>query len=362
MSFFGVLIRKIKTLDPIPGADRIQVATIEDCAYQFVVAKGLWAPGDTGLYFLIDSLFPTPLLQAMGLEGKLSGPNKNRVKSVKLRGQISQGILGPMSLIDGLDKSDPTPPTPEAIAQFLGVTKYEPPLVRDAFTDLAQRAGLPGHLSKYDIESAQMNTAILDLLMDEPVLITEKVEGQNHCVTFVPGENGNPGKASVCTRGTTLEPLPDRPLLTSDNVWITLARQAGLLDLVAQASGEFAQPVTVYSEKTGPGVQGNIYRFPEPALFCFDVKVGPRFLNVDEFETFAARMNTPRAPVISRGQTLRQWLSGRDLVTAAHGKSALADTLREGIVVRPMTEREIPAFGRLILKVRDPIYLAASDN
>jgi RNA ligase (TIGR02306 family) len=362
MSFFGVLVRKVEMVRAIPGADRIELARLEDCAFDFVVAKGLWKPGDTGLYFMIDSLLPAPVQAALGLEGKLSGALKNRIKSVKLRGQVSQGVLGPMSLIDGIGKANPTA---QEIAEFLGVVKYEPAMAENGMSGMRQLQGLPGHLSKYDIESAQMNISVLELLMDLPVLITEKVEGQNHCVTFipgVPGPDGAPGRAVVCTRSTQLAPLPDRPLLASENIWIKLAQAAGLLDLVAQVSQETRQPVTVYSEKTGPGVQGNIYKLAEPALFYFDVKVGGRFLDVDGFDAFGERIKAPKAPVIARGVTLREWLDGRDIVSAAHGRSMIGDTLREGIVVKPMVEQEVPGFGRLILKVRDPVYLASSEN
>ena len=70
--------------------------------------------------------------------------------------------------------------------------------------------------------------------------------------------------------------------------------------------------------------------------------------------------NMPNAPVLYTGR-FRDWLDGRTIVEAATGKSVINENkLREGIVVKPYTEQVVPSLGRLVLKVRDPIYLEKS--
>ena len=131
MSFFGVTIERIATVKPIPKADLIVVATLEGLAYKFVIGKDSFKPGDYCVYFPIDSLLPPELVEKLGLTGKLSGKEKNRVKTVKLRKQISQGIVGNPSCVPITDASPRVSMSEwpsEFLTQELGVTKYEPPV------------------------------------------------------------------------------------------------------------------------------------------------------------------------------------------------------------------------------------------
>ncbi len=94
MAFFGVTIEQIESLRPIKDADKIEVATLKGMTFQIVVGKGMFSVGDCVLYFPIDSLLPVDVQKVLGLEGKLSGPEKNRVITRKFKGEISQGIVG----------------------------------------------------------------------------------------------------------------------------------------------------------------------------------------------------------------------------------------------------------------------------
>src|SRR5215813_9933348 len=93
MSTFAVSIERIASVWPHTNADRLEMARLTSMSYQFVIAKGSFQPGDRVVYFPIDSLMPDPLIAAIGLTGKLAGPRMNRVKTVRLRGEISQGIV-----------------------------------------------------------------------------------------------------------------------------------------------------------------------------------------------------------------------------------------------------------------------------
>ena len=91
MSTFAVKVLKIVTIEPITGADSIESAVVGD--YRSVVRKGQFHAGDLAVYIPEASIVPLPLLQSMGLEGRLAGKDKNRVKATKIRGVISQGIV-----------------------------------------------------------------------------------------------------------------------------------------------------------------------------------------------------------------------------------------------------------------------------
>jgi RNA ligase (TIGR02306 family) len=93
MSTFGVTVEFLENIRSHPDADRLELAGLAGCDYQFVIPKGVYKNGDPVLYFPVDAILPEPLLERVGLSGKLGGAKKNRVKTKKIRGAPSQGIV-----------------------------------------------------------------------------------------------------------------------------------------------------------------------------------------------------------------------------------------------------------------------------
>ena len=109
-------IQRIKALDPITGADAIERATV--LGWQLVVKKGEFKVGELCVYCEVDCLMPDdPKFEFLK-------PRGMRIKTVRLRGQISQGICFPMSILpEGFDIQE------DADCTFvLGIIKYEPPI------------------------------------------------------------------------------------------------------------------------------------------------------------------------------------------------------------------------------------------
>jgi RNA ligase (TIGR02306 family) len=349
MAFFGVTVEEIGSVAPIPGADRIEVAQLRGKDFQFVIGKGAFAPGDRCLYFPIDSVLPGPLAEALGVAGKLAGKDKNRVKTVKLRGQISQGIVAPTSLVPGelLSQGE------GALTTHLGVTKYDPPEIVCQDATLVE---LPDGVSVYDIEGADRYTTQAALLFEGDVMVTEKVEGSNFSVLVRPD-----GTLLVNQRTKTIVPREG-----AEHTFWKIAREHRVLDFVRALAGKYpGLSVNVYGEALGPGIQGNLYKLKGHEVRFFDIRVGYNWLSSQEFlgavASFYERPDDVLAPVLHRGP-LASWLAGRSIKEASNGRSQLADVLREGVVIRPAVERQIPDFGRLLLKQRSPEYLAKTDS
>ena len=91
MSTFEVKIVRIDSIEPISGADNIELAKIAD--YRSIIKKGQFKAGDLAVYIPESSVVPDWLLERMGLTGKLAGKKHNQVKAIKLRGCLSQGLL-----------------------------------------------------------------------------------------------------------------------------------------------------------------------------------------------------------------------------------------------------------------------------
>src|SRR6056297_2163559 len=120
-------IRRIADVKPIPNADAIEVAVVD--GWEVVTKKGEYKPGDLAVYFEIDSFVPehlAPFLTKAGKAKEHQGVVGNRLRTVKLRGQVSQGLLLPLRptcdmiksmVMEGLDVTAP-----------LGVVEYEPPI------------------------------------------------------------------------------------------------------------------------------------------------------------------------------------------------------------------------------------------
>lgn len=347
MAFFGVNKEKIGKILPHPNADRLEIAQLDGVDFQFIIGKGTFKAGDTVLYFPIDSVLPAPLIEKLGLTGKLSGKEKNRIKTVRLRGELSQGIVGPLSLIpEGME-------LPEEITAYLGVGKYDPPAVVCKNANLLP---LPCGLSVYDIEGCERYPWIVESLMDEKVVVSEKVEGSNFSVTHSVLD----GKTYVNQRSYTIEQKDG-----AEHTWWTVAQKSGVIAAAQALAAETNKNVTIYGEVVGPGIQGNYYGLKEHTVFVFDIKIGDDWVSFGDFDNVCRKHNLTTVPILASDLTLREWLrfmSKPDLKAASHGRSTLVDKLREGIVIKPIVERIVPNFGRLIIKKRDPIYLGDSDN
>ena len=386
MSFFGVTIEQIKSIDSIKGADFIDSATLENLGFIFVVKKGQFKVGDRVLYFPVDSVLEDPdLIEKMGLTGKLSGGQKNRVKTVKLKNVYSQGIVGDLSLIDDLNVD----PTTEEITNFLKVSKYDPPETK---VNNANASSLKLGQSKYDIEGCQYHPELVEELMNKKVVVMEKVEGSNWSLSY----NAKLNEFYVNSRTRELRPrkpdgevfdsnkeaynfirenLKDKNITDNINSYWHMAAKYDVLSFAKKVAEQFnlkdsGETLIVYAELIGPGIQKNLYKLSKHELRFFDIKIEKRFIDYYDFEKLINDFNDENdiifpiqiVPVLDQNKTLKEILNGRSFMEYAHGQSILnKNILREGVVAKPCTElynTERYRHGRIIVKHRDPKYLA----
>jgi len=362
VAFFGTTIEVIKTSVKHPNADKLSICTLEGIAFTFVTGIDQFKTGQKVIYFPIDSIIPDNLAKDLGVFGKLAGNRKNRLKTCKIRGVLSQGLVGNITLIDDgcfyahwkLEKGLEAP-TPEMITQFLGVTKYEPPVIPDKAGNLKQ---LPCDLGVYDIEGCERFHVPLEKLMDQKVWVLEKVEGSNGSVSC----DHATGDIFVNQRRHTIEEIDGH-----EHAWWNIARKQGFIDFVKTIGSLYGEVATLYFEVAGPAIQGNIYKLTEPTGFVFDLKIGSKFVSkgvmFSLLNQYFGAGKYMHAPILSRDKTLREWLGGKTIAKASNFQSHLYPTKAEGIVISPEIEQDDDTLGgRLILKQRSPEYLAESDN
>lgn len=358
MSTFTVKIETIDTVRPHSNADRLDIATLVGCDYQFIVGRGSYKPGDKALYFPLDAIIPVPVLEKMSLAGKLAGPMKNRVKTIKLRGEYSQGLVGSLDLIPS------NLPIPNDVAYLLdgdfsgllGVTKYEPDEANASVGGGRHQSylpPLPEFVTKYDLENAERVKAMVNDLMDKEVVITEKVEGSHYIATYYPGS----GRLAICSRNhelTERTPYTDRWFLPTDRHNIK-----GVLEkLTEKFGGMCPRAITIRAEVIGPGIQNNIYKLDQHDIRAFEIEVDGRPVDAGTFFGTCEEFGLPTVPVLHIG-TVEAYLAGSDIRTMSDGPSRLNTAIpREGIVIRPTWERRTERGERVIFKQRSPAYLA----
>lgn len=242
-------VRQIARIDPIPGADAIEVATVD--GWKVVVKKGEFAPGDRAVYFEINSFLPVcpefEFLRASSYRKLADEAEGFRLRTVKLRGQVSQGLLVPVpEALAGL-------PRGADVTGRLGVTKFEPPIPAQLAGDV--EGVFPTHIIPKTDEERIQNLA--DMFEEYRAagawVVREKLDGSSTTFFHRAGDFG------VCGRNYRIR--------ASEKVtaW-RIAQSLGLPERLA-ALGDYA----IQGELIGPGVQGNPYKLKAPMVYVFSV-------------------------------------------------------------------------------------------
>ena len=331
MSSFSVNIFAIK-VEPHPDTETtaLECARIGD--YRVVIQKGIYKDGDKVAYIPQDSVLPEKLIKELGLEGRLAGACQNRVKAIKLRGQLSQGLVYPMP--DGEIGAD--------VTGELGVTKYEPfiPAIMSGVAVAAR-----GKTLKYDIDSLKRYPDVLQV--GQEVVMTEKIHGTWTCLGLYEGE------PIVTSKGLSAKGLAFSPENKENLYWQQYLANKENVDKLSERLG--ADTFYVLGETYGRGVQDMQYGLSGREFRVFDIYVGKPgagyYLDYpDSIKQIEGLFDA--VPAVYAGQYSKQLAYEH-----ANAKSSiLADCIREGIVVKPLTEKYVDDLGRVILKVKSDAY------
>ena len=302
-------IQAIKALEPIERADAIEKATV--LGWQLVVKKGEFKVGDMAVYCEIDSLMPEKP------EFEFLKPRGMRVKTIRLRGQISQGICFPLSILP----SDFPISEDSDVTDILGIIKYEPPI--PAFLSGIMKGKFPSFIPKTDETRVQVLQKVLDKYVGEKCYVTEKLDGSSATYFVKNGEFG------VCSRN--LELLED-----DENSFWKVAKDLQIESKIRQTGKNMA----LQGELVGEGIQGNKLKLKGQTVKFFNAFDIDKFefLNFEDFEKLLNDLDLPIVPVIDREYLLENDIDA--IVRKSIIKSKICpDAYVEGIVIRPYTEK-----------------------
>lgn len=252
-------VKQISAVKPIENADRI-------CAYQVdgwwvVDQKDKYSIGDLVIYFEIDSFLPIreefEFLRKNSYKNVPGLGEGFRLKTIKLKGQVSQGLLWSTDILGDISFEEN-----QDVTELLGVQKFEIP-------EPAQLAGytrgsFPSWIRKTDQTRVQSIFNKMKYKMFEEASnfipyfeVTEKLDGSSMSVYFRDGETG------VCSRNNNLK-IDESNF---DNVFINTALEIGVLNALAV----LGKNVAIQGELCGPGIQGNKYWLGKPTFYVFDI-------------------------------------------------------------------------------------------
>lgn len=343
MSTFACPVVRLNIVEH-PNADAIEIAEVG--LYQSIVRKGQYKTGDLAVYIPESALVPEQVLRDIGMwdegqnRGKCSGSLGNRVKAIKLRGVVSQGLIYPLPDISGI-QPDLSFSEGNDLAAFLGITKYQPKLpAQFAGVAAGQLAGLT---PKFDIENLQGNPRAFAL--GEPIQITEKLHG-TCCILgwFPPGylasrghdeSKFDRGQMYVGSKGLTRSGVVFNPNLDT-STYTRVAKELNLFEKICSWADlvGMEDPFVVMGEIFGPGVQDLHYGLASPVFRAFEVWA----LHKSEWipatnsalESFCESTGITQVPLLCRGP-----YEGVDhLKTFVDGQSTFGGNIREGVVVR----------------------------
>lgn len=304
-------IRTISEIQPIENADNIEVATVD--GWKVVVVKSDFKVGQPVIYCEIDSILPVrdefEFLRKSSHIILPDGTEGFRLRTMKLRGQISQGLLLPVATLGSGVQVKPG----DDVTATLGITKYEPILVP---TDDCIKGLFPHFVQKTDEERIQNMKAEFDAFKDKKFYVSEKLDGTS-ATFYLRNES-----FGVCSRNYELK-------TDSGN---TLCQVACKHSIEAKLRS-LGRNIAIQAEVIGPKVQGNRYTINGNECYVFNIyDINQQsYLKKYEMEKICKDLGLPTCPVISDGKDLPATIDG--VLAEADGQSKVnSKKKREGLV------------------------------
>lgn len=320
-------IRKIAAIEPIEGADAIEVAVVD--GWKVVVKKGEFQLNDLAVYLEIDSWVPTELAPFLS-KGKepreFEGVKGERLRTVKLRGQLSQGLLLSIEVDSGQFTGDvhvvKGEPVEEGmdVTELLGILKWERPM--NAQLAGMARGNFPALVPKTDQERIQNLTRSFAEYQLDTWSITEKLDGSS-CTFYLDDE----GAFHVCSRNLDLKE-------DEANSFWKVAHKFQIEDIMRR---NFMLGMAIQGEMIGEGIQGNQYK-TQLDFYVYDMyntATGQYILPV-QLKAACERLGLKHVPILAESMSF-PYGTIQAILDTAEGPSELNGSNREGIVFKSNT-------------------------
>lgn len=341
-------IQRIWKIEPIEGAERIELAYV--LGWQCVVNKGQFKPMDTAVYFEIDSFLPIrdefEFMRSSSYRKTDVMGEGFRLRTMKFRGQFSQGLLLPISVF---------PEIPEDIAlgadvtEILGVKKWE--IEEKVTTGGTVIGNLPIDVPHTDETRVQAEPDLIADFAGLEYYISTKMDGSSHSVSM--DEEG------FHVTGHNYEYKDD-----GKSAFYELVKRDGIEEKVRKYYEENGlHLLTIQGELCAPGIQKNRLKLSRPEWYVFTIRLDGKRLGLRKMQEICETLNLQMVPIEEIGVDLpSKYPTVEALLERADGDYPKGGK-KEGIVIRP-TE---PVFnerisGALSMKVVSNKYLLKTEE
>lgn len=331
------VMARVVTIDNVerhPNADALDICTVG--GWNIVAKIGEYKIGDLAVMCEIDSWVPHELASFLS-KGKepreYRGVKGERLKTAKLRGVVSQGLL--LQFTETLaayakdydDEGQPFWMGPEDffqvgddVSEVLNIQKWEPEIPAQLAGQV--RGNFPSQIPKTDQPRIQNLKKELSIAQHKGLqfAIEEKLEGSS-LTMYLDLED----EFHVCSRNLDLKNDG------ANSFW----RAAIKYDVENIMRQNNLQGYAIQAELLGPGIQANIYQLNDVEFYVFDVYSvkQARYLYPAERRELIATLGLNPVPIVCESTTLGTM---EEIIALADGKSMLYNTLREGIVFKQL--------------------------
>ena len=311
-------VRKILDIKDIENADNIQAYKVD--GWWVVGKKGEFKVGDSVVYFEIDSWIPNELAPFLskGKEPKeYKGIKGERLRTIKLKGQISQGLIMPNTYNAEVG---------EDLTEQLGIIKWEP--ILNTQGNIKPKGNFPSFIPKTDEERVQNLVNILPTYKEKYKNwnITEKLDGTSMTVYH------NEGVVGICSRNLELK-------IEESNKYTDTVSELNLLEKLLKLNANIA----IQGELIGPSIQANKYKLSKPEYRVYKIWdiSNQCYIRWNLVEELCELLNIPTVSKLSIDYNFLD-LDIDKMLEFAEDKSLLnITTEREGIVVQSIDDPNI---------------------
>lgn len=323
--------RKLATVDiitdikPIPGADRIEAATVR--SWESVIGKGQFQIGDTVIYIESDAFLPIEErfeFLRKSCYATMGDKEGFRLRIVKLKKQISHGLIIPLD-----PEEFPDAQIGDDLTEALGIVLFEKPIPEELKGKI--KGYRPHYLPDTGLERIQNLTNLYEDLKQHSYFLTEKLNGWS-CQSYLYN-----GLFGICSRNMDF-------ILSESNVWVNTVKKLGIEEKLRNLGRNLA----IQGELVGPGIEGNYYELDEIEYYVynvFDIDT-QQSLSVDVQEYLIKKtLNLQYVPIVNRASNYLQTIicTFENVVTWADGVSFLCrkSVNREGLVFRSTSNADV---------------------
>lgn len=361
-------IQRVVKVEPIEGADMIEKITV--LGWELVAKKSEFKVGDLCVYFECDSILPPHLIF------EFLQPRRYRVRTIKLRKQISQGIAMPISILYEFGyKNSPSLSEGYDVTEMIGVIKYDPersvenPIVRFLMNYAIFRmiyffiegrkpkGGFPSFVPKTDEERIQNIPNIAHKHHGKQFYYAEKLDGQS-CTFFHNSKLNNPLKPwqkdqsfGVCSRNLWLKK-------ESDSNWWRIAKQFDIKNKLKDLNKKTGKNYAIQGEIVGEGIQKNKYGIKGLDFYVFSIFDidSQKYVNLNVKENVIKFLGLKSVPYMDEFTMDKEIHNVHYFVRQSKMNSTLKNVLAEGVVFRCVNDEHIS------FKAINPDFLLKNDE